>query len=81
MRENRTYGSEGGGTETNRFSLPLSVFLHLPLALAMRSCWYETGKLFGTHSLALLPVRSRLQLRQVWARASRTEGHKGREGL
>jgi hypothetical protein len=24
MRENRTYGSEGGGTETNRFSLPLS---------------------------------------------------------
>jgi hypothetical protein len=25
MRENRTYGSEGGGTETNRFSLPLSV--------------------------------------------------------
>jgi hypothetical protein len=26
MRENRTYGSEGGGTETNRFSLPLSGF-------------------------------------------------------
>ena len=24
MRENRTYGSEGGGTETNRFSLPLA---------------------------------------------------------
>jgi hypothetical protein len=24
MRENRTYGSDGGGTETNRFSLPLS---------------------------------------------------------
>ena len=23
MRENRTYGSEGGGTETNRLSLPL----------------------------------------------------------
>jgi hypothetical protein len=24
MRENRTYGSEGGGTETNRLSLPLA---------------------------------------------------------
>src|SRR5271157_1270539 len=24
MRENRQYGSEGGGTELNRFSLPLS---------------------------------------------------------
>ncbi len=24
MRENRTYGSEGGGTETNRLFLPLS---------------------------------------------------------
>ena len=24
MRENRQSGSEGGGTETNRFSLPLS---------------------------------------------------------
>ena len=24
MRENRLYGSEGGGTELNRFSLPLS---------------------------------------------------------
>ena len=26
MRENRLYGSEGGGTELNRSSLPLSVF-------------------------------------------------------
>jgi hypothetical protein len=25
MRENRTYGSEGGGNETNRSSLPLSI--------------------------------------------------------
>jgi hypothetical protein len=25
MRENRSSGSEGGGNETNRFSLPLSV--------------------------------------------------------
>ncbi len=24
MRENRLYGSEGGGAETNRLSLPLS---------------------------------------------------------
>jgi hypothetical protein len=27
MRESRTSGSEGGGTETNRFSLPLSNLL------------------------------------------------------
>ena len=26
MRENRPYGLEGGGTDTNRFSLPLSKF-------------------------------------------------------
>ena len=25
MRENRTYGSEGGAAETNRPSLPLSI--------------------------------------------------------
>lgn len=25
MRENRTYGSEGGGAELNRLSLPLSI--------------------------------------------------------
>ena len=25
MRENRSYGSEGGGTETNQSSLPLSI--------------------------------------------------------
>ena len=25
MRENRPYGSEGGGIEINRFSLPLSL--------------------------------------------------------
>ena len=28
MRENRPYGSEGGGTELNRFSLPLFAFHH-----------------------------------------------------
>ncbi len=25
MRKNRLHGSEGGGTELNRFSLPLSI--------------------------------------------------------
>jgi hypothetical protein len=31
MRENRTSGSEGGGIETNRFSLPLfDTILPLP---------------------------------------------------
>ena len=30
MRENRPYGSEGGGAEFNRLSLPLSLsFLHV----------------------------------------------------
>jgi hypothetical protein len=29
MRENRMYGSEGGGTELNQFSLPLSWASHL----------------------------------------------------
>ena len=29
MRENRLSGSEGGGTEPNRFSLPLSKELRL----------------------------------------------------
>ncbi len=28
MRENRTYGSEGGEAQTNALSLPLSTFLY-----------------------------------------------------
>jgi len=29
MRENRTSGSEGGGAELNRLSLPLSIWIRL----------------------------------------------------
>ncbi len=32
MRENRTYGSEGGGIELNRSSLPLSMEYQIPEA-------------------------------------------------
>ena len=32
MRENRTYGSEGGGIELNRSSLPLSLSETSPLS-------------------------------------------------
>ena len=37
MRENRQSGSEGGGTETNRFSLPLSrlEMLSVPVGLPL----------------------------------------------
>jgi len=38
MRENRTYGSEGGGTETNRFSLPLSNARSKPRAIGLTPC-------------------------------------------
>jgi hypothetical protein len=48
MRENRTYGSEGGGTETNRFSLPLSGISSS--AARLSDTWAMTGQ----------PVRQRI---------------------
>ena len=41
MRENRTYGSEGGGTEFNRSSLPLS-FLEFA---SLKSSFQTFGRL------------------------------------
>jgi len=42
MRENRTYGSEGGAAELNRPSLPLSVNRQAPcpLGLNVQNCWF-----------------------------------------
>ena len=39
MRENRLYGSEGGGAELNRLSLPLSTEAHLVSSLVVRDRW------------------------------------------
>lgn len=51
MRENRQSGSEGGGTETNRFFLPLSTrYRAFTTALirgdthSPRRCWREAGR-------------------------------------
>ncbi len=46
MRETRPSGSEGGGTQTNEFSLPLSGSIAITLrVMSFRAGWFDTQRL------------------------------------
>ena len=65
MRETRTSGSEGGGIETNRCSLPLSVTTGAGFETLSQSWWLLDAPLeagHDTHSIQLFSAVSLVAL-------------------